>query len=317
MLSPGSVNGGDDPRKGSETLYINVFLEEAMNNSTMKTRLKKTAIAAAVVASLGVSASASAVTLEMSWSGLFTMLDPTGKPLGNTSNPYYSDPTWSYGLRTQISGTMTFDLNTGAGSGTVVPFEFFNGTSPAVAAGITLQAIGDGFGGPGTLVLGNMLFNWSGNNGIPVSIVLDAAGMYGALGDGFSVTENISGSGALPASNGVKNNTIQIGPAPVATTTWNTTSLCTVYSPDSPPNGTLGGCMGVSPSGALPLIADTIGGSPMIDGPFDGYNANFDVTSIHIDNIIPDTVVPVPAAVWLFGSGLLGLVGIARRKKKA
>jgi len=27
--------------------------------------------------------------------------------------------------------------------------------------------------------------------------------------------------------------------------------------------------------------------------------------------------VPVPAAVWLFGSGLLGLVGIARRKKAA
>lgn len=27
--------------------------------------------------------------------------------------------------------------------------------------------------------------------------------------------------------------------------------------------------------------------------------------------------VPVPAAVWLFGSGLLGLVGIARRKKSA
>ena len=27
------------------------------------------------------------------------------------------------------------------------------------------------------------------------------------------------------------------------------------------------------------------------------------------------TVVPVPAAVWLFGSGLLGLIGISRRKK--
>ena len=26
------------------------------------------------------------------------------------------------------------------------------------------------------------------------------------------------------------------------------------------------------------------------------------------------TVVPVPAAAWLFGSGLLGLVGVARRK---
>ena len=35
----------------------------------------------------------------------------------------------------------------------------------------------------------------------------------------------------------------------------------------------------------------------------------------NIDNI--QAVVPVPAAVWLFGSGLLGLVGIARRKKTA
>lgn len=29
----------------------------------------------------------------------------------------------------------------------------------------------------------------------------------------------------------------------------------------------------------------------------------------------PVTTVPVPAAVWLFGSGLIGLAGIARRKK--
>lgn len=28
-------------------------------------------------------------------------------------------------------------------------------------------------------------------------------------------------------------------------------------------------------------------------------------------------VVPVPAAVWLFGSGMLGLIGVARRKKSA
>ena len=27
------------------------------------------------------------------------------------------------------------------------------------------------------------------------------------------------------------------------------------------------------------------------------------------------TPVPVPAAVWLFGSGLLGLIGVAKRKK--
>jgi len=33
------------------------------------------------------------------------------------------------------------------------------------------------------------------------------------------------------------------------------------------------------------------------------------------DNFGRETVVPVPAAVWLFGSGLLGLIGMARRRK--
>ena len=32
-------------------------------------------------------------------------------------------------------------------------------------------------------------------------------------------------------------------------------------------------------------------------------------------HLVPVTAVPVPTAVWLFGSGLLGLAGIARRRK--
>jgi hypothetical protein len=32
---------------------------------------------------------------------------------------------------------------------------------------------------------------------------------------------------------------------------------------------------------------------------------------------LPPNVIPVPAAVWLFGSGLLGLVGVARRRKSS
>jgi hypothetical protein len=31
--------------------------------------------------------------------------------------------------------------------------------------------------------------------------------------------------------------------------------------------------------------------------------------------VVNPTAIPVPAAIWLFGSGLLGLVGIARRKR--
>lgn len=41
-------------------------------------------------------------------------------------------------------------------------------------------------------------------------------------------------------------------------------------------------------------------------------------TTMFYDNIVIDvTAVPVPAAVWLFGSGLVGLIGVARRKKAA
>jgi hypothetical protein len=36
---------------------------------------------------------------------------------------------------------------------------------------------------------------------------------------------------------------------------------------------------------------------------------DFDTTSLTINPI------PIPAAIWLFGSGLIGLVGIARRKR--
>ncbi len=41
---------------------------------------------------------------------------------------------------------------------------------------------------------------------------------------------------------------------------------------------------------------------------------NLSTYSIAFDNF-SITPVPVPAAVWLFGSGLIGLIGVARRKK--
>jgi hypothetical protein len=50
---------------------------------------------------------------------------------------------------------------------------------------------------------------------------------------------------------------------------------------------------------------------------FDNFNESESMFGEWTDlnlTVVP-TVVPVPAAVWLFGSGLLGLVGLARRGK--
>lgn len=53
------------------------------------------------------------------------------------------------------------------------------------------------------------------------------------------------------------------------------------------------------------IDGDGILGIGMIDGGFPDTSANFDMSA----------PVPVPAAVWLFGSGLIGLIGVAKRKK--
>jgi len=60
-------------------------------------------------------------------------------------------------------------------------------------------------------------------------------------------------------------------------------------------------------------IADAF---PGFDGTFNG--ASLQIFGGGYDSglaLVGTTAVPVPAAVWLFGSGLLGLVGVARRKK--
>lgn len=62
-------------------------------------------------------------------------------------------------------------------------------------------------------------------------------------------------------------------------------------------------------SNAERLWFDTSGSLGIVDG-----SGKYQSFSKKMDGI---AVVPVPAAVWLLGSGLLGLAGVARRKKVA
>jgi len=240
-----------------------------------------TAIASAVVAP------AQADVIDFSFEGLFTIVNAAGDPTQNTSYPYYGDTTWGYGKRTQISGTMSFDTVTGAGTGTIAPFEFF-ASGPTWWEWINYQMVGDGTGGPGSLIIGNLLFDWNGANLFAIEIVLDAAGLFGCMGGGMMVGDTCSGTGALGGTEGMKGG-LPMGPLPVATSTLDTD--------------------GVSITGD-----DGVGGSAMDNGPFSGFNTNFDMTSVTMTGYTPSAV-PVPAAIWLFGSGLIGLVGFARRKK--
>lgn len=55
-----------------------------------------------------------------------------------------------------------------------------------------------------------------------------------------------------------------------------------------------------------------------VGGPFDvtGYDSTGYVDGTwQVDSYSAVSAVPVPAAIWLFGSGLIGLAGIGRRKK--
>lgn len=268
----------------------------------MKSRLWRAAVSACLLALVTTVSNAS--VYNFTFTGVFTVLDSSGDFLVNADATTNS---WS-GNRTDVAGTFAFDDVAGSGTVTVDPFNFFGGGPVIFTSGAT-QAIGDGIGNPGNLMIGGFIYNWNGNNGLNMDLVWDVSGLFDALNMGMTAGDVISGdqvviggnsfpiASALPASNSVMAgpSSFPIGPTPMATTTFDLTG------------------------GALPLITDLSGiaGSPQTTGPYLGFSASLDIgdaNSMHLVSVTASAV-PVPATVWLFGSGLLGLAGMARRRK--
>lgn len=244
----------------------------------------------------------SAAVYEFHFTGKYTLIDAAG----------------NYADQQAISSTLTYDDNSGSGfsSGmTIANFDTFGAT--ATIYDISLQR-----DGTSNLIIGNMLVNWAGTTGIPLSMVWDASGLFNAIDFGLQAGDVISGTNlkrngaiiadvnsATPASDGMATNItpgsfLNQGPAPLAVTTWNTTTLCTPGID----------CMSNALSGGAPFFNDGISGSPLIDGPFPGFYVNFDIGSGNSLTLLNVSTVPVPTAAWLFASGLIGLTGFAKRK---
>lgn len=87
--------------------------------------------------------------------------------------------------------------------------------------------------------------------------------------------------------------------------TWTATSnidLVNVWNVTAGPNGIIN--LSVIDSDGNGVL-----GVDEVDGPFEPGSI-----SIALNLTLTPTAVPIPGAVWLFGSGLLGLIGMARRK---
>ena len=265
---------------------------------------------------------AEAAVIEFHFTGRLTVVSQGGSGIvASNQSAGVFDP---YGLQTPISSTFTYDTVTGYGQAQnfLAPFDFFipGGTS---VYDMSMQRLADS-----NLMLGNMLINWASSEGIPVSMIWDASGLLGAINlapGGLQANDVISGTNllrngqlvadvgsAIPATDGLIYNgyTINQGAAPLAMTTFDTNPTC---FPSSNPRGPT--CAFVNPSADGILGDDGIAGSPLIDGPFPGFNINFDLGSGNSLTVVSVSNVPVPAAIWLFGSGLIGLIGVARRKK--
>ena len=133
-----------------------------------------------------------------------------------------------------------------------------------------------------------------------VEFVFDSArNLYGDLPGIFPFPE-----GGLPPTVGDANAAVNaaLNGVPLVVTVGSVTSSNYFIGVESEPVG--------------PVVIHTnssyASGDWMLDDPAAVFD--FDAVATYADFTLVSQV-PVPAAVWLFGSGLLGLVGMARRKK--
>ena len=266
---------------------------------TYKSHQKLKLTAAVMLALASVTAKAEFVELG-SGDNNFTMLDPSGAAVGGTNDvvatwdgsfntsvetavtnmtlssttPFFGVNWFAHDVKVYGAGTYEIDACPG-GADPDKPGFGMDGSKCGGPTPITME-VGEGQAGV------HMLFDWNGNVNIDVYNVWDMESVWQfSPNDGGGKANQINTEGTECILKGADKDP----DAAVCDSLLREEFLFTATDPDG----------------------DGVPGSPMVDGPFTGFNASFNIRA---------QVVPVPAAVWLMGSGLLGLVGVARRKKR-
>ena len=239
---------------------------------------------------------AQSAIIDFHFTGNIMVAGPAGDPMYNydaLGNPMALTP---------ISAMLNYDTVTGIG-GSDMSIQMTGGfwDSPATFHDISLQ-----LDASNNTINGNILLDWGGNYNMQMHINWDANGFLNAINEGLQVGDTISGTT-------LKRDTTGDG---------SFDTFIDVFSANPYSDTILTNIGETMLEGAAPLAATSasLGLGYDIDGnfvggtPFDGIRGLVNIGSGNSLTVTSISAVPVPAAVWLFGSGLIGLIGFARRK---
>ena len=170
-------------------------------------------------------------------------------------------------------------------------------------------------------------------NGINIGTAQSASGTHNGLPTGLETSDNIDNAWGFFKNTGMHQTTVPVtivsqgaGTAVLDFSGWNVTwnTIPSINMGSTAWNGNVNGQANMTCSSANCAVGDTyvLNYSATVPvGDLSGFGGV--PYLLHLEGIVgagavvPPNPIPVPAAAWLFGSGLLGLAGIARRRKTA
>jgi len=245
-----------------------------------------------VVIALALSSNVNAAIITFDFTGRLVMTSSSGGVVWNGDQMY-----------TPIAASLSYDTVTGLGNSSlsITMSDGFYGI-PATMHDISMvRQAGTNF------IDGQVLADWNDQTDMPLHVEWDATGLFNAIDFGLQAGDKLSGTNLFRDSNedGIWEEGEWV--ANIGSTTPYSDTLPQIitrsqYDPEA--------IQGPAPMAAT-INSQGFGAAT----PFPGFVGYFDIGSGNSMYVTSVSAVPIPAAAWLFGSGLIGLAGFARCKK--